>query len=120
MFDIFLFLAIRYPGSDQDSARPEPEDRGPAPGALLHLHPLRAPLPPRDAPEGGHVQVKTQAGLWHCVLRSTGSGGKFFLFYYVLHVQLVLLKPSFLQIINAVLSTKIHKNGKGMLLLIKI
>ena len=61
MFDVFLFLAIRYPGSDQDSARPEPEDRGPAPGALLHLHPLRAPLPPRDAPEGGHVQVKTQA-----------------------------------------------------------
>ena len=42
---------------------------------LLHLYPLRATLPPRDATEGGHVQVQAQARPRDRFLRPPGAGG---------------------------------------------
>ena len=69
-----LFSAAWHPREDQDVTRSEPQDGGPAAGALLHLHPFRASLPPGDASQGGDVQVETQAWPGHRLLWWEGQG----------------------------------------------
>ena len=51
---LLSFSEIRYPGSNQNASRPKPQDRRTPVGTLLYLHPLRTPLPPRDATERGN------------------------------------------------------------------
>ena len=58
-----LLTATGHPWSDQGAPRAEPQDGGPSPRPLLHLHTLRTALPPRDPAQGGHVQVKAQTRL---------------------------------------------------------